>query len=420
MSSISFKPIVQASNKRKDGTIPLKIRVTYKGVVRRLPTNLVCQPKDLTRNLHIKSADIIDKANRLISQMRGALADLSPYDLEGRDVDWVVNRIKSKMTEKRFQLDFFVWAKEYTLTKSESTRVAYTAALNALERFIGKRELDINDISRTMLLDFVDFVEKEPVMHYDHKTKTMVPTSRAKTPIATPARYITKLGNIFKAAKDRYNDEDSSTILIPRSPFDKIRFDVPLSKGQASIGREAMQMMINSQVDSKPMRVTLDLFLLSFCLMGANMADLYMAKPFKGDVWVYNRQKTASRRADNAEHRVTIPECAKPIIERLRGKGGWWLNELHEYASKLPYANRRASEYLKRWARDNGLEEFTFYAARHTWATIGRQDCKIEKATIDDCLAHKGDYSITDIYAEKAWNLMDEANAKVLSLFDWD
>ena len=72
----------------------------------------------------------------------------------------------------------------------------------------------------------------------------------------------------------------------------------------------------------------------------------------------------------------------------------------------------------RKWCEDNGVEVFTFYAARHTWASLARKE-GIDKSTIDDCLGHRGSYQAADIYAEKAWELMQEANGKVLGLFTW-
>ena len=74
---ITYKAIVIPNNRRGDGTYPVKIRVTYKRVSRRLPTTLVCSPKDLTRSLKIKNEDIISKSNELILKMRNALKDIS-------------------------------------------------------------------------------------------------------------------------------------------------------------------------------------------------------------------------------------------------------------------------------------------------------------------------------------------------------
>ena len=415
---ITFKAIIIPGNKRKDGTYPVNIRVTFRGKVRRLPTTLVCAPGDLTRSLKIKSATILNRAEALIARMRDAVRDISPFDLESQDVDWVVRHIKDSLTQEDFRLDFFEWSERYILTKTETTRRAYTCALNTFERFLGKRSIDINDISRSLLLDFMEMVDNEPRMHWDKKINALVPSRASKIPKGASTRHLAKLEHLFEAAKDKYNDEDSGRILIPRSPFAKIAKVYPVSKGQESLGVETMQRIISSQVDNDVMRTALDLFIVSFGLMGANMADLYFAKPVEEE-WVYNRKKTEARRADRALMRVSLPYQLQPYLERLKGRGGWWLNRLHEFASSKDFATARVNRCLRKWCEANGVKVFTFGAARHTWATIGRKDCGIDKSTIDDCLCHVGSFRITDIYAEKAWDLMREANERVLSLFTW-
>ena len=414
---ITFKAIVISNNRRKDGTYPVKIRVTFKGVSRRLPTTLVCTSNDLTRSLKIKSATILNKSDELISRMRNAVKDLSPFDLDNKDVDWVVSNIKDSLTQEDFHLDFFEWSDRYILTKAETTRRAYSCALNTLERFLGRRSLDINDISRSLLLEFMDKVDGEKKMHYNVKTGQVEESKADKIPKGASTRHLAKLEHLFNAAKEKYNDEDSGRILIPRSPFSKITKVYPVSNGQSNLGQELMQRIISSQVDNDVMRTALDIFIVSFGLMGANMADLYYAKPVKEE-WVYNRQKTSSRRADRAEMRVIIPEQLKPYLERLKGKGGWWLNRLHEFASSKDFATARVNRCLKKWCEDNEVEVFTFYAARHTFASLARKE-GVDKSTIDDCLGHKGSFQVADIYAEKAWGLMQEANRKVLDLFTW-
>lgn len=414
---ITFKAIIIPGNRRKDGTYPVNIRVTFKGKTRRLPTTLVCTPGDLTRTLKIKNANILNKSDALIARMRDSVKDLSPFDLEQQDVDWVVRHIKDSLTQEDFHLDFFEWSDRYILSKTETTRRAYSCALNTLERFLGNRSLDINDISRSLLLEFMEMVDKEPRMHYDAKTGEIVQSRANKIPRAASSRHLAKLEHLFNAAKEKYNDEDSGRILIPRSPFSKITKVYPVSNGQSNLGQELMQRIISSQVDNDVMRTALDMFIVSFGLMGANMADLYFAKPVQEE-WIYNRQKTSSRRADRAEMRVAIPEQLKPYLERLKGKGGWWLNRLHEFASSKDFATARVNRCLKKWCEDNEVDVFTFYAARHTWASLARKE-GVDKSTIDDALGHKGSFQVADIYAEKAWGLIREANRKVLDLFTW-
>ena len=38
---------------------------------------------------------------------------------------------------------------------------------------------------------------------------------------------------------------------------------------------------------------------------------------------------------------------------------------------------------------------------------------------MDECLCHIGDYKMTDIYLEPDWEMLNEANLKVLELFRW-
>lgn len=65
---ITFKAIIIPNNRRADGTYPVKIRVTFKGVSRRLPTTMVCKSTDITRGNRIKNADILSKSDELIGE----------------------------------------------------------------------------------------------------------------------------------------------------------------------------------------------------------------------------------------------------------------------------------------------------------------------------------------------------------------
>ena len=170
-----------------------------------------------------------------------------------------------------------------------------------------------------------------------------------------------------------------------------------------------MQRVIDGTHPLQTVRTALDLFVLSFALMGANLADLYEAGSL-GDVWVYHRRKTRTRRADGAEMRVSVPDCVRGRLDALE--------RLRTMAGKPEYATAKVNKGLARWCKDNEIPVFTFYAARHTFATLCRK-AGVEKATVDECLCHVGDYRLTDIYAERSWELMDAANARVLDLFRW-
>ena len=415
---ITYKPIVIQGGRRKDGTWPVKIRVTFKGVSRRLPTTLVCSDSDLTRSGRIKNANTIQKANELIDRMRAATSDLSPFTLESWDVDKVVEHIRTALTSQSFRLDFIGWGRDFILSKEPGTRAMYTTALNAFARFLEKDSIDINDITRSMLMEFQEWADAQGRVFYNYHTGQYQTTGKPTAAGGNAGRWVGRLAHIFQAAKERYNDEDAGRILIPRSPFDSVPRRRVLHQGQKALPVEAMQRVIDARPEAPQERIALAAFVLSFATMGANLADLYDALPPKGRKWRYNRRKTAGRRQDRAEVIVALEgalEAFVAVLQSFPGEG--WLPGLRLWGSSR-IANTQVNKYLRQWCEREQLEPFTFYAARHTWATLARRQ-GVEKATVDEALGHIGDYKVADIYAERNWALAWEANRKVLALFRW-
>ncbi len=63
----------------------------------------------------------------------------------------------------------------------------------------------------------------------------------------------------------------------------------------------------------------------------------------------------------------------------------------------------------------------TSYYARHSWATIARNDCKISKDDINLALNHvDNEMKVTDIYIAKDWTIIDEANRQVIDAITKD
>lgn len=396
---ITFKPIIVSGNKRKDGTYLVYIRVTQKGKSRRLPTHLCAVPAQLTRSLKIKDDTLNAQALHIVDEMKAVLSSLSYYDLVDADVDDVVKIIISRMQERHFALDFFAYGEKLISEKKKGTASVYRSALNTLERFLGKRELDINDITNKMLRQYIQWVDD----------KGYAFSSRI---------HIGCFKYIYIRAQQDFNGDEVTN--IPRNPFVGISFERRFHKGQPNLGVNIIQKMIDTETDKGNMRMALDVFLLSFCLYGSNMEDLYNEKAVVGEWWNNERNKTKDRRADRALICIKIPEQARPYIERLsRGYGDGWLRALRSRYSSTMVASRCVNRMLAQWAEENGVERFTFYAARHSFASLCR-GLGVEKALVDEMLAHKGDYDMADIYAERDWEQMAKANEKLLALFRWN
>ena len=386
---ITYKPIIIPGGRRKDGIWPVKIRVTFKGVSRRIPTTLACTDADLTRSGKIKNAAILERAGELIARMREATADLSPFTLEAWGVDEVVAHIRAALSADSFRLDFFAYGRELIAGKIPHTRAYYQTALNALADYLGRDSLDINSITRGMLVSFAESVGE---------TKA--------------ARHLAKLAFIHRSARNQFNDEDAGAIRIPRQPFQNLPKVRPQGKGQKALQPQELQALIDCSPANEWEALALAAFLLSFCTMGANLADLYAEKGPISGVWCYKRRKTG------VYNEVAVNARIAGLAGQLQdGPAGWWLPALHRYGT-ADTATHNINKWLAQIAARLGLPSFRFYAARKTWATTARR-LGIEKATIDDALAHAGDYRMADIYAEKNWTLTAAANERVQAEFSW-
>lgn len=103
--------------------------------------------------------------------MHNAISDISTFDLEGRDVDWLVQRIKFKLQASTFRLDFFAFAQEYIKGKNGAT---YTSAVNAFAQYRGQAATDINDITKTMIQGFAEWCESQKKVCKSRRVKGWV------------------------------------------------------------------------------------------------------------------------------------------------------------------------------------------------------------------------------------------------------
>lgn len=389
------KAVILPSARRADGTWNVKIRLTYDRRSRWLPTPVYVTQDQLTRSYKIKDPTAKLHAERHAAAVRGALAQMPPFWLDGRTVDDAVAWVRSRLGARSFRLDFLQFGREVAQGKGEATRKSYLVALNALARYAGREELDVAEVTAPLLRSFADSL----------------------TP-ASASAYLGKLRYVWAQARRRYDDEDGGVVRIGRNPFAGLELERPVRRGQRSLGVEAMQRVILAETDDPKLRRALDWFVLSFALMGMNYIDLYGARPPKGGVLEYERRKTSGRRADAALMRVRVPGCLEPFVARQRAKNGrYWLKAARDRGEQTLAGD--INDRLREWARAEGLPEFTFYAARHTWATVARSsDAGVPYPVVEDCLNHKA-AGLLDIYAERDWRTLDDANARVLALFRW-
>lgn len=416
----TFKAIVQ--DKRKDGTYQVKIRITHNREVRRLATNIFVESGGVTRGLKIKDQQVIDQAEDLIRKCRKICNDVG-FGISAMSVDDLVNRIKLKLQDgEGWRLDFIDYTRKIASTMNPGTGGLYLTAIRALVRFIDRETLDISEINTNFLNKFEAFLMSEPSQR--GKKHNQGKGGRAVS------LYMERLRAVYNRAKEEFNDEDAGVIRIPWSPFKKYKVKSEPRTQKRAISVETMQAIIdlpiseqdNNTGNFKREELARDCFLLSFGLIGMNSADLFDCLPAKGKELIYYRRKTASRRIDKAEMHVLIPDVLDNLIEKYRDKSGQRQFCFYRHYANHQNFNRALNKGLALIAERVGMDSLTFYAARHTWATIARSAAVgIEKATVHEALNHVDrDMRVTDIYIDRDWSVIWRANERVLNLFEWD
>lgn len=391
----TFSPDV-SPYKRRDGTYLIKVRITQNRKTIRKPLGIYATTDQLNRErTRVRDKALLSSIDASIGRLRLVASRIDGAEFMDVATLWTV--IQARMeAEKGFTLDFFAFADEVVSRKEKGTADGYKYALTAFKKYLGKDAIDINAIDKSVVDGFREWIEK-----------------RNGRGCRAASAYLEKLRHIHNEAKARYNDDDTGLVRIPRSPFKKGTIPAQPETKHKALSVKELKKVFSVIPTTARGRLALDVFRLQFFLLGMDTADLYKLK--KGDlrdgVLIYNRAKTDSRRQDHAEFRVRVEPEAAAIIHAHNGVKGL-MSFADRYATFKEF-NRSMNIGLKEVAKLAGLPTLATKWARHTWATIARNDCDISKDTVAECLNHAGS-TVTDVYLARDWSRLWAVNRRVL------
>jgi len=413
----TFKAEVYAHQRKKDGTYNIKIRVTHNGEKRYLATPYYIYKEDVTqKTCKIKNQHYIDLTDELIRKYR-LKCDVWGERLKAVSVDKIVEIITSEDPGERFDLDIVAYARQFVdkliQEKHEGNAKTYKVAINNLVKFVGRESISIQEINSKFVSDWIAWIKKQPA-----------PSKKSKGERAQ-SLYPSCLRAIHNQAKEDFNDEDSGLIRIPLSPFKKLP-KVPASRKRA-LEINQVKKIANleytkiQQLGNNRFNLAKDVFLLSFALVGMNAVDLYECDTYKDGRIIYQRKKTKNRREDKAEISIKVEPEIQKLVEKYRDPKGERVFCFYHSYSSVDAFSAALNKGLKKIGKLIGVDDLEFYAARHSWATIARNDADVDKYTVHTALNHVDEeMKTTDIYIKKSWDPIDRANRKVLDLVKLD
>lgn len=404
----TFKAVLLKGNihLKDDGTSNIKIRVTHDRKADYISTDLYIMPSDFDEKVGLarfgKNKDYINY--RISDKLKGfRQLDIQLGDRKDRMTVKEIKTIMTSGTTETKMIDFFEFAEAYLENmNSEGHKRNMASFISILKNFSGEK-LKFADINVQFLLRFESYLRKKGVKNGINN-------------------YMRMFRSLFNKARDSYNDENSGTIAIPHYPFKKYQLPKPkLKTREHFLSIEELKMFINHKPENDGEKLAKDMFLLMIYLIGIETKDLfYLAKPNKKGRVYYDRFKTGK------EYSIKIERETNEIIERYKGKK--LLLETSERFKMHESFIRTVNNYLhgEKHHKITGIfpslgirKKVTTKWARHTWATIARNECRINKDDVALCLGHEdSDNKVTDMYIKYDYSIIDESNRKVIDFIN--
>lgn len=392
----SFKPVVL--RRKKNGEWKVYIRVTHNRKTVHIDTGLTAVDGEVRRGVLVGSM-VLDQANEAAKAMRERV---NAYGSAVIDMD--IEDVKAVATRRdEFDRNFFSYCGEHLNRLGsdgrDGTRKSHKTAIQSLRAFVGKDMLYYSDMTVTLMI------------HYKAYLKNTYGAITSST-------YLGIIAMIFRKARAEINGGSVGS-LITNDPFEVVKPDKPTATKKRALDPSDIIKVRDAEDTSYAVNRSRDLFMLSFYLVGINAADLYeLEKPVDGYI-TYNRRKTRRRRTDGAMMRLKVPDEALPILEKYADRyGERALDFYNQFGSCYAFSSAVAHGF-RRLSKVTGIPDLTFYAARHSWATLAANVCGVDFYTVEKALCHStAGGAVTETYIRPDYSRIDNANRLVLDVIE--
>ena len=405
------KAVVYEEFKRTDGTYNVKIKVYHQKKKRFIDTMHFLSNRQLDSDLKIKDKFILNELSIMLTDYRKTITELGPK-LNFMTCD----NLKDFLEGKDEEVDFVKFCNHHIATLKEYSRDGtaknHSKIKNSLIDYFGKDRISMLEINAAMLYQYEKWLRRERVMTRINQLGKEVTTKKKGMKDGGIYPHMRDLRTLFNEACKLYNNEDLGLVKIKHYPFKIYKIGAPPKTKKRNIQPEQIIKLRDCVLppDSRA-ELARDLFILSFYLCGMNAVDLYKLDRYD-PFWVrleYNRSKTEGMRDDDAFISIKIIPEARPLLEKYMGK----LQARYSTANGLDTALSKGMELVRDRTE---LPELTFYWARHSFATIARNKCRMSKDDIAEALNHvDGEHGTTDIYIEKDWGIVDDVQSAVIN-----
>ena len=397
----SIKVRLNRSRPGDDGMCPLVIQVIRGRKKREMYTPYRLKASDfnvrderaVTTGRSKKRLDEIREINEYLNYVKEEF-ELIVKSLAEQGEDYTSADVIRSYKIRNDMSRFFIYA-DYIIDKlaglgRNGTAANYKAAANAFERFLGNRELSIDELTRKNIEDFMDFQTKQG------------------NSLNTVTFYVKQLRAIYnKAADEGY-------VHTAVHPFNNVKL-----KGNKTPKRAISKKEI-SRIDAfdlngkhKHLELSRDLFMFSLYSRGMAFVDMcYLRREnIHGNMLVYQRRKTGQWL------QIKIEPPLRALLRKYADDSSVYLLPMlrdNDSYEGYRYIQRRLNKRMRQLGE---MLEFgfplTFYVARHTWATLAYEN-GIAMSVISEGMGHTSEKTTRIYLADLNHRIIDKANRKVI------
>ena len=404
----TFKAVVMRHQQRRDDKFPVSIRVTHNKKSAYISTGLYVSKRQInSKTFEIKDQFVLERTNETIRTYERHLLSYGSIELS----EFPIDVIKRNLTSLSERINYFDFCNKIIEEKPKEHTIALRNSLKIIREEMGYSDMYATDFTSNFLRKF-----KQTLDTRDVTTKLKDGTVRKrKMSQKTKRGYLMAICSVFRRMKEHYNTEFVQK--IAHDPFIGLEmYKEPVTK-KRSMDVANLRTFLSATHKSRFKEMATDIMMMSFCLCGMNIADIYnmprSAYEPKTKRITYNRLKTRNSRADCALSSIRVEPEMEHVFNKYYAKEGDRLFDFGSKASTYSFSHMM-SHRVRSISVKLGMEMMSPYWFRHTWATIARNKCGISKDDIDMCLNHTGNNRMADVYIDYDWSIIDRANRKVL------
>ena len=383
---------------KKDGSLPLKLRVTSNRIARYYAVSI--ELRDGTKIDSMKPEELTkakaEKSKGIFKEIGLLLADKEKFANE------ILNELKESFSFDAFKERFsgvkiasdtnnvFYWyvetIKELFDNDQLGTASSYDLSLKSLKAYI-KHNTEKEPVKLAFRDITVKWLQKyESFMTSDKTTVLPDGTFKVKEGLTrtTVGIYLRPLRAVFNSA---IKAAKKARTTPPAYPFGKDEYSIPKGKKvKKAFTKDQLSLLFNAKAQTPEQEKARDFWFFSYTCNGMNIKDICMLRNEKlqSDSFSFERAKTRNTNKDQQPVNVMLTGFAKSIIEKYRNPDtspkAFVFSILsqtdtgQERRVKIQLFTRFINQHIKKLAVSVGItNDISTYFARHSFATLAIQ-----------------------------------------------